>query len=199
VLIHPSTNACFFLLGQFSIFFRHAIPVLESRSLASRRILRRYGCYKLADLRPLRKDPNAKRKLEARIKTLTRERDNLIAVQAHLDDPQAVAEQINDRLEQIGRLKIELDNLPGEHNPRKLAETQARMIERAGKFRELMQDRKNAPLARQVLRKALKEPLRLHSGPAGWAEGLRHRPEFFRSRPRTSGVPKGIRTPVTAV
>jgi hypothetical protein len=108
----------------------------------------------------LRKDPDAKRKLEAQIKTLTRQKDNLIAVQAHLDDPQAVAEQINDRLEQIKRLQIDLDTLPGQHDPRRFAETQARMIERIGKFRELMQDRKNAPLARQVLRKALKEPLK---------------------------------------
>jgi hypothetical protein len=108
----------------------------------------------------VRKDPDAKKKLEAQIKDLMREKDNLIAVQAHLADPKAVAEQINDRLEQIARSKIELDNLPGEHDPRKLAETQATMIERIGKFRELMQDRRNTPLARQVLRKALKEPLK---------------------------------------
>ena len=82
----------------------------------------------------------------ADIKRLERGKANLISVQAHLADPKAVAEQINNRLEQIPRFKVELDNLPGEHDPRKLAETQARMIEGIGKFRELMQDRRNTPL-----------------------------------------------------
>lgn len=96
----------------------------------------------------------ALRKAEADVKRLTSEKDNLIAVQAHLSDPKAVAEQINDRIQQIGRPKIELDSLPGNHAT-KLAEKVARMAARLSQFRDLMQDRKNISLDHQVLAQRL--------------------------------------------
>ena len=86
----------------------------------------------------------------------------MYALAKQLDDPERTipADDLNECSQHIKALKADLANLRGQHNPRKLAETQARMIERIGKFRELMQDRRNVPLARQVLRKALKEPLK---------------------------------------
>ena len=104
---------------------------------------------------------DAKRKLESQIKAKTRERDNMYALaKQNLDDPKRAAEEINECDRRIRALEMELGNLPGQQDPKSLADTRGRMVARIAKFRELMQDRRNTPLARQVLRKALKQPLR---------------------------------------
>ena len=73
------------------------------------------------------------------------------------------------------------------------------MIERAGKFRELMQDRKNAPLARQVLRKGLKQPLKcipiLRDGRKDYAIG---RNSFILGREPVAS-PRGFERYITRV
>ena len=72
-----------------------------------------------------------------------------------------MTDDLNECSRRIKALEAELANLrEDEGDPRKQTETEARMIERIGKFRELMQDRRNIPLARKVLEKTLKEPLR---------------------------------------
>ena len=117
-----------------------------------------------------RTDPDAKKKLEAQIRDLTRERDNIYALSKQkLDDPKRVTDDLNECSRRIKALEAELANLrEDEGDPRKFAEGPER-----------------AP--------------QVHPDPAGWAEGLRHRPKFLHSWPRSSGVPTGIRTPVTAV
>lgn len=50
--------------------------------------------------------------------------------------------------------------MPEKYDAKKLAEKKARIVEPIGQFKSLMQDRRNAPLARQVLRKLFPEPLK---------------------------------------
>ena len=92
---------------------------------------------------------------------LKEQRDNMYALaKQNLDDPKRAAEEINECGRRIRAFEMELANLPGRQDSKRLADTRAKMVERIGKFRELMQDRRNVPLARQVLRKSLKQPFR---------------------------------------
>jgi len=59
-------------------------------------------------------------------------------------------------------LKSDLDRSPHrvEIDRAELGKLKQEMVERMGKFRELMQDRRNTPLARQALRKLLVGPIK---------------------------------------
>ena len=112
--------------------------------------------YELAKQR-VKKDPGLRRKLEAEIATKTKQQANLRTLAEHnLDDPQAVVDRINELGREIERTRLELQGLPEEQfDTKKLAEANARMLERIGRFREMTKDRRNVPLVRQLLRHAL--------------------------------------------
>jgi hypothetical protein len=109
----------------------------------------------------LKKDPAIKRKLQAEIKRLEHEKENLVLLSAQkLDDPAGVAKAINERAQRIKACEMELASLPDEFDADKLASLKAKMAGDIARFRDMMRDRRNAPLARQVLRKLLIEPIR---------------------------------------
>jgi hypothetical protein len=105
----------------------------------------------------LRKDPGVRKKLERDLAGLKAKKQNLLAVQAHLDDPADVAEQINELNQQIKAADKTLSNLSDGQESKASLEKQAQLLEAASRYRELMQERGNVALARQVLRKALRE------------------------------------------
>jgi hypothetical protein len=69
-----------------------------------------------------------------------------------LDDPAFVAKAINERAQRIKALEAELASLPEEADAENLEGPKARMTADIARFRAMMSDRRNAPLARQVLR-----------------------------------------------
>ena len=77
-----------------------------------------------------------------------------------LDDPAGVARAINKRVQRIKALEGELASLPDEYEGARLEGLKARMAEDIARFREMMADRRNAPLARQFLRRLLVEPIK---------------------------------------
>lgn len=105
----------------------------------------------------LRKDPTLRKTLEAELRTAQQEKRNLIAVQAHLDNPEDVADRINECNRQIKAAEAKLADLSDGPDSKVLAERQQRLLEVAATYRELMQERRNLVLARQVLRKAFRE------------------------------------------
>ncbi|MGH8738998.1 MAG: recombinase zinc beta ribbon domain-containing protein [Burkholderiales bacterium] len=107
--------------------------------------------------RRVHKDPGLRAKLDAQMVRLTREKANLTALSAQkLDDPEAVADQINERHREIERIKLELAGLPeARYDENKLEEKKARMLERLRRFRDTAKDRRNIPLLRQFLRLAI--------------------------------------------
>jgi hypothetical protein len=69
-----------------------------------------------------------------------------------LDDPAFVAKAINERAQRIKALEAELASLPEEADAENLEGPKARMTADIARFRAMMSGRRNAPLARQVLR-----------------------------------------------
>jgi site-specific DNA recombinase len=110
-----------------------------------------------------KQEPDSTKKLEADIKRLERERDNLTAACAQgRVKPESLLAEIERREHAIATLKADLARSP--HRLRDAGKNmdglKASMLDRIGKFRELMRDRRNAPLARQALRKLLDGPIR---------------------------------------
>jgi hypothetical protein len=110
-----------------------------------------------------RQEPDNTKKLEADIKRLERERDNLTAAcaQGRLR-PESLLAEIEKREVVLEALRSDLAGSP---HRLKLAEKdleglKTRMVERIGKFREVMRDRRNGPAARLALRKLLNGPIR---------------------------------------
>lgn len=77
-----------------------------------------------------------------------------------LDDPAAVAAAINERTQRIKSLESESASLPDEYDATRLDGLKGRMAADIARFRDMMRDRRNAPLARQVLRRLLVEPIK---------------------------------------
>ena len=107
-----------------------------------------------------RKEPDATIKLEAEIKRLTRERDNLVAACAQGRAPESVLAEIHKRDQRIEARQEELTRSPHrlEVNDKELDSLKAAIISRMGKFQELMHA--DVPLARQALRKLLVGPIK---------------------------------------
>ena len=107
-----------------------------------------------------RKEPDPTEKLEAQIRRLTRERDNLIALAASGRSPASVLNEIHKREQAIETLKGELARIPHRlrYDARELGSLKAAMRERMTKFQELMHS--DVSLARQALRKLLSGPIK---------------------------------------
>lgn len=90
---------------------------------------------------------------------ITRERQ-VREKQVQLDDPAGEAKAINERVQRIKALEGELASLPDEFDATKLAGVKSKLANDIARFREMMSDRRNAPLARHVLRKLLVEPIK---------------------------------------
>jgi hypothetical protein len=71
-----------------------------------------------------------------------------------------VAKALNERAQRIKAIEAELASLADQYDNDKLATLKARMAGDIARFREMMADRHNAPLARQVLRRLLIEPIK---------------------------------------
>jgi hypothetical protein len=142
-------------------FDEKVLKILERDVLTPQRVEKALKeAFALAKER-MKKDPALKKKLQAEIKRLEAEKENLVLLSAQrLDDPAGVAKAINDRVQRIKTLETELSSLPDEFDAKKLAALKGRMVEELTRFREMMADRRNAPLARQVLRRLLVEPIR---------------------------------------
>ena len=109
----------------------------------------------------LKSDPATRRRLQTELKRLENERDNLTALSAQkLDDPTAVARALNERVRQIKTIEADLSNLEDQFDETRLADVRLRMAADIARFRDMMIDRRNAALARQVLRRLLVEPIR---------------------------------------
>ncbi len=105
----------------------------------------------------LKRDPGLRKKLETEIAAKTRQKANLIALsEQSLDDPQAVATRINELGREIDRLNLELSGLPeAQYDEKKLEEKKAHMLERLKRFSEMVRDKRNIPLLRQLIRHAI--------------------------------------------
>jgi site-specific DNA recombinase len=116
--------------------------------------------YDLAKER-FKRDPTLRKNLQAELKRLEKEKENLTVLSAQrLDDPASVAKALNTRAQRIKAIQAELANLPDHYDPEKLESLKARMAGDIARFRDMMADRQNTPLARQVLRRLLVEPIK---------------------------------------
>jgi hypothetical protein len=105
-------------------------------------------------------EPDTTKKIEAEIKRLTRERDNLVAACAQGKAPESVLLEIHNREQHIATLKDELARSPHRLQVKdgELERLKAAIIGRMGKFQELVYA--DVPLARQALRKLLSRPIK---------------------------------------
>jgi hypothetical protein len=107
-----------------------------------------------------KQEPDTTKKLEAQIKSLTRERDNLVAPCAQGRAPDSLLAEIHKRDQGIATLKDELARSPHRLQIKtgELESLKAAIIGRMAKFQDLMQA--DVPLARQGLRKLLGGPIK---------------------------------------
>src|SRR2546422_126449 len=77
------------------------------------------------------------------------------------------AKAINERVQRIKALEGELASQPDEFDAEKLAGLKSKLAGDIARFHQMMSDRRNASLARQVLRKLLVEPIKCIASPRG--------------------------------
>jgi hypothetical protein len=107
-----------------------------------------------------KQEPDTTKKVEAEIKRLTRERDNLVAACAQGKAPESVLLEIHNREQGIESLKDELARSPHPMQVKdgELEKLKQAIIGRMGRFQELVYA--DVPLARQALRKLLAGPIK---------------------------------------
>jgi site-specific DNA recombinase len=98
-------------------------------------------------------EPDPSRRIEADIKRLTRERDNLVNLAAQGKAPSSVLEEITKRERAIAALEAELVPHRLKFEDKDIATLKAGMIERMAKFHQLLHS--EVALSRQALRKLL--------------------------------------------
>jgi hypothetical protein len=105
-------------------------------------------------------EPDPTKRLEAEIRRLGRERDNLVNLAAQGRAPQTVLDEIAKRERAIAALEAQLARVPHrlQFVSRDIATLKAGMIERMSRFQDLIHS--DIPLARQALRKLLVGPIK---------------------------------------